>query len=299
MLLPKPVSNLNRLLLLGFVMILMNNCHQNGSETTEAEASSEDTTATAVVELDTSVREMQAVQAVPPPALAENFPEDQQLEFTAEDLKGLCENKYGCEEQRITPLGWSSDGKFAYFLEEANEAVQNTTIHFIIQDLSTDKRVEQQTFKASEQPGYSEDTDNYTVLSVWQEREQPYRELLEKHKVELGQGTAFISLKDLAASIPFSFTSRDQMRNNELFAIKEVDQHRLLAKDDKGAEKRIAQQRMGTYDLILKTQPLGVFKSPFEQKVAVLEGLEKRGYEGPPNVLRLQIIGCDLTQGFE
>lgn len=299
MLLPKPALMISRLFILCLFTSLLNNCQQNKTETSEIQATSNENIATKVSESDSKLEDEQAAVVTPIKPLAENFPEDQLVQFADGELNGLCGNKYGCEEQRITPLGWSRDGKFAYFLEEANEAVQNTTIHFIVQDLSTDERVEQQTFKASEQAGYSEETDNYTVLSIWKRQEEAYRELIEKHKVQLGQGTDFLLLPALTDSISCSFFSRDKMRKNELFAIKEVAQHWLMVEDGKGAEKRIALQHMGQYDLILKTKPLGGFLSPFEQKVAIVDGLEKRGYEGPPNVLRLQVVGCDLTQGFE
>ncbi len=299
MLLPKLASLTKPLCLLCSFLLLLNSCQQNTGDTAETQASVTDTITTNEAETDTKAEDVQAVQAEPSQTLAENFPEDQMIQFTDEGLNGLCGHKYGCVEQQITPLGWSPDGKFAYFLEEANEAVQNTTIHFVIQDLATDEIVEQQTFKASEQAGYSEETDNYTVLTVWKQQEASYREMLERHNVKLGQGTTLLLLGDLAESIPFTFSSRDKMRKNELFAIKEVDQHWLVAANEKGGEKRIAQQYMGKYDLVLKTKPLGGFVSPFEERVAVLEGLEKRGYEGPPNVLRLQIVGCDLSKGFE
>ncbi|MEL7423551.1 MAG: hypothetical protein AAFN81_11200 [Bacteroidota bacterium] len=233
------------------------------------------------------------------PELGVDFPEDQLVNLGPTVLTALCQHKYGCIEEELYPLGWSPDGKFAFMLMKANEAVQNTTIHFIVQDMDSDEILEKQTFKASEEPGWTEAADNYSALGVWRKQETVYQDLIEKYQIRLGAGTDFMVLPMLEEQHGISFATQDKMRQNALFGIQEVDQHRLLANTAERQSKTICRQTMGKYDQVIASQPLGGFVSPFEDRLAVLDGLEKRGYEGPPNVLRLQLVGCDLKKGFE
>ena len=232
------------------------------------------------------------------PELSADFPEDQLVSLNGDHLAGLCDNQYGCLQETLYPLGWSPDGKFAYLLEEANEAVQNTTIHLRIQDMDSDEILEEHTFKASEQPGWTEDTDNYSVMGIWRSQETLYDSLLQIHQIRLGVGTQFYPLVIMKQRYAVNFTAQDKLRQNVLFDIQEVDQHWLVARKGE-RRKTICKQTMGKYDLVIASQPLGGFHSPFEERLAVVDGLEKRGYEGPPNVLRLQLVGCDLEAGFE
>jgi hypothetical protein len=42
----------------------------------------------------------------------------------------------------------------------------------------------------------------------------------------------------------------------------------------------------------------GAFKSPYENRIAVLMLNVNRGWEGPPHSVDVQIVGADLTTGF-
>ena len=42
----------------------------------------------------------------------------------------------------------------------------------------------------------------------------------------------------------------------------------------------------------------GAFKSPFENRVAVVMLKVQRGWEGPPHTVEAQIAGADLGSGF-
>jgi hypothetical protein len=43
---------------------------------------------------------------------------------------------------------------------------------------------------------------------------------------------------------------------------------------------------------------VGVLKSPFENRVALVMIEVMRGYEGPPNSGDVRIVGADLDRGF-
>ena len=95
---------------------------------------------------------------------------------------------------------------------------------------------------------------------------------------------------------PYRFKAINKMAHSDLFDLDFVSEHRLEASEEGGNKKIILKHTFGKYDLVIATQALGYFQSPFEDRVAVVDGFEKRGYEGPPNVLKLKVVGCNLSQ---
>lgn len=287
---------------------LLSSCGSKATVSSEGESALSDSEAMAAInttpsdtardvntEKTSAVGEEQALQARSA-AVGNGFPMDQRVAFTSEMLNGLCTSKYSCLEQVIYPLGWSEDGKFAYFIEEANEAVYNYTLHFIIQDTETDKQLVKETFKASEQPKYEPDDTAIDFESVWPSRKDRYNQLLSEHNIRAGNGTQFYGMPWVVSQRPYRFKAINKMAHSDLFDLDFVSEHRLEASEQGGGKKIILKHTFGKYDLALATQALGYFQSPFEDRVAVVDAYEKRGYEGPPNVLKLMVVGCDLTQ---
>lgn len=231
--------------------------------------------------------------------IADNFPQDQKVEFTSAMLKPLCTNKYGCLEETIYPLGWSQDGKFAYLIEEVDEAVINLTLHFIIQDMETDEQLVKDTFKASDQADYREEKGQYTVKKVWATHQEKYNKWITEYQVSAGNGTLFYPLTETKADWPYRFTSADKKQRNDMFDLDFISEHQLRITQHGVGKKTILKHTFGKYDLALATKVIGYFKSPFEERIAVVDALEKRGYEGPPNVLKIMLVGCKLGEGFE
>ncbi|PSR12059.1 MAG: hypothetical protein DA408_07270 [Bacteroidetes bacterium] len=232
-----------------------------------------------------------------------DFPAGEWVEFTPAVLGDLCSNKYGCLQDKLYPLGWSEDGRFAYLIERANEAVTNFTLHLIIQNTNTDQLVVEKIFKASDQKGYTEDNDQWTVSSVWKANRSAYQQLLDEHGIHLGNGTQFYPLPYQVGETTYRFSSANEKVMNDYSGKEVVSKHRLVAQaagQGQGQrQKNILTHTFGKYDLALATRALGVFKSPYENRVAVVDAWEKRGYEGPPNVLKLLVVGCILEDGFK
>lgn len=251
-----------------------------------------------VMEIEGDPAEEPAIQARSA-AINDGFPKDQRVEFTSEMLNGLCTSKYSCLEETIYPIGWSADGKFAYLLEEANEAVVNYTLHLIVQDTKTDKQLLKDTYKASEQPNSKSEDTSIDFSIVWEENKDKYNELLLEHKISGGNGTQFYGIPWVTSQRPYRLKALNKMTHNDLFDVDVVAEHRLEISEQGVGKKVILSHTFGKYDMALATQALGYFESPFENRIAVINAYEKRGYEGPPNVLKLMIVGCDLSQGFK
>jgi hypothetical protein len=224
-------------------------------------------------------------------------PINQKVEIVPEMLGLLCQNKYGCLEEVIYPIGWSEDGKFAYLIEGAYEAVNNYSLQLFIQDMKTDKIIAEKLWKASDQPGWSESKD-YDFGMAWKSQSSVFSKLLEENQIRSGDGIRFYPLPYQFDGQRYQFKNGDKMVPSDYTGDEVVGEHELLAIAPGLGQKSLGKQTFGKYDMVQQTHALGLFKSPFEDRVAVLDGAEYRGYEGPPNVLRFKLMGCKLKDGF-
>lgn len=257
-----------------------------------------DTAITTTATTDTAA----ASNHLPDPTMAErqaiapsNWPTEEWVELTPAMLDGLCANKYGCLQERIYPLGWSEDGKFAYLIERTNEAVNNFTLTLFVQDMNTNRILAEKTFKASEQKGYTEDVQ-HTVQTVWAAQADAFKTLLEAHQVRCANATQFYP----GATVPVAGKSlqigRDaKTAKQELFDVDVLTQSTLFLTDANGNKKEVNSHKFGKYDLVLAAKALGHFRSLDGRHIAILDAWERRGYEGPPNVLKINIVGCDSS----
>ncbi|MEM1216866.1 MAG: hypothetical protein AAGJ82_14325 [Bacteroidota bacterium] len=225
--------------------------------------------------------------------------EEAKVEFGSAQLGRLCTNKFGCVQSTLYPLGWSEDGKFAYLIKKANEAVEDLHLILTIQDMESDEVLASETFKASDLPNFREEKDLYTVVKSWEYFWPTFAEQLTAHDIREGTAGKLLPLPYRTNGEIYDFQANNQEKTNDLFAVDVVDRHELIAICTDVGQKRILNHQFGKYDLALRTQALGLFRSPFEARVAVVDGWEKRGYEGPPNVLAFQLVGCKLGEGFE
>ncbi|MEL7222864.1 MAG: hypothetical protein AAGJ93_16195, partial [Bacteroidota bacterium] len=221
----------------------------------------------------------------------------QKIEMTAALLGSLCTNKYGCIEEVIRPLGWSNDGKFAYLIEGAYEAVNNYKLQLFIQDMETDKIVAEQSWEASKQAGWTEEQD-VDFQKVWATERSNFVGLIAEHQIQEGLGVELLSLPYSFKGRRYQFKNGDVKIQSDYTGSEIVSKHELVTIADGLGKKRIANVKFGKYDLVQATHVLGIFKSPFEDRVAVLDAAEYRGYEGPPNVLKFKLVGCLLEEGF-
>lgn len=219
--------------------------------------------------------------------------------LTKEQMGRLCTNQYGCVQSSLYPLGWSEDGKFAYLREAANEAIEDLQLTLVIQDMASDEVLAEETFKASEQPDFREEKGAYTLATVWEQVWPGFEKALEQHNIQAGTDGELSTLPYSTDGELYDFRANNETKENMLFGIQVVDRHELVAVCPNVGQKRILNHQFGRYDLALETQALGVFRSPFEARVAVVNAWEKRGYEGPPNVLNFMLVGCKLDEGFE
>ena len=199
------------------------------------------------------------------------------------------------------PIGWSRDGKFAYYLEPVDEECGCYYAELIIIDLRTDKIL----FQFKNNPHDRVDEKGVPIADdmqkLWKRNEAMFVEKLREHNIEQ---TARFTL------MPTTFRSGGKAYTAKVNAIKVNDEDgrnrvRKLSLDlsspTLGKKSLFASEYKGEelWGSPLDAAAAGVFKSPFENRAAVVMVRVQRGWEGPPHTADVQIAGADLSSGFK
>ena len=199
------------------------------------------------------------------------------------------------------PIGWSRDGKFAYYTEPVDEACGCYFAELAIVDLRTDKVLWQ--FK--NEPNDRVDKEGAPIADdirkLWKRNEKLFAEKLREHKIE--QVSRFSLLPAVFRSSGRSYTAKvssifgkDEDGNRRIRKLDLVFSSPALGRKSLyGAEYKGDEMYTSPLDAIVA----GAFKSPYENRVAVVMLQVQRGWEGPPHTVNVNISGADLLTGFE
>ena len=198
------------------------------------------------------------------------------------------------------PIGWSRDGKFAYFIEPVDEACGCYFAELVIQDMRTDKTVwhfKNDWEKHVDAEGAPIEDD---IRKLWKRNAKTFAEKLREYKIE--PAPRFFLLPATFRSAGKSYTAKlmtvraddpdgnSRVRKLDLqFASPTLGKKELYSREYKGDDLWVSP---------LASAVVGAFKSPYENRVAVIMLNVQRGWEGPPHTVNVQIAGADLTSGF-
>lgn len=194
----------------------------------------------------------------------------------------------------IISLGFSSDGKFAYVIEPADEACGCYFFDFIIQDLNTDKLVFKKHFEIQEDLGEAV-TDDWKT--IWQKHGALFMAQMAANNIVLKptEITYFpAKINSNSYSVEIAQTKGPDADMEEWNVVKEA---KIWFWKNQAEKKAIAtfQYQQG---YVLNFKAGGYFKSPYEDRIAVVILREDRGWEGPPNTINPVVIGASLTARF-
>lgn len=198
--------------------------------------------------------------------------------------------------ENFFPIGWSKDGKFAYYTEPGDEACGCYFGRLIILDTVNDKEL--WSFKYDglddqDKPKYGAITD------LWRKNRKPFSDKLNQYGI-IPQGS-FSLLK-------FPINNAGDQLKADLKIEENKDEETRIYSIVKKATLQISSQRGGTKIVHEESYPeygpldvkvLGYLKSPYEQRVAIIVLEVQRGYEGPPHTTHVKIVGSSLTTGFK
>ena len=230
------------------------------------------------------------------PEAAASLPKPERLVLVGigEPEPGVSWEKQTFITESFYPIGWSRDGKFAYFVEPPDEACGCYFGKFVIQDLKTDKILWQDDYT-----GEMEVVPEENIESFWPKKQKEYAAKLKEHGIEPSS-----DFRLLHPSIDHDgdvLTPRIDVRikGDGVF---EVEGAVRLNMDSKRSGTKVIMRDIYKKDeinTIRNAEVAGSLLSPFEPRAAVIVVQEMRGYEGPPHITTIKVVGSTLKTGFK
>ncbi|HMO81469.1 MAG TPA: hypothetical protein PKD24_11835 [Pyrinomonadaceae bacterium] len=192
------------------------------------------------------------------------------------------------------PIGWSRDGKFAYLVVPADEACGCLTLHIFIQDLRTDRVVWKETYDGEAEPEIPE-----TLDTAWPKVQNDYSAKLRQYGIEQADKFELIHPAIRLDNDVLTPEVTVAIETDGVFEVDGTVTVRMVSQ--RNGVKTISRNRYHRKDVnsIRNAEIAGSLISPFEKRAAVILIEEHRGYEGPPNVTRIRVVGSTLTTGFK
>jgi hypothetical protein len=200
--------------------------------------------------------------------------------------------------ERFYPVGWSKTGKFAYLIEPAEEVSGYVAI-FVIQDLRTDKILWEDRY-------YGPDETEETAAArkrFWRAKRFLFARKLKEHGIRRSERFSLLGFPIKYGAdelVPRLEILRDEKsdypesENVSRVTVKMNSKHR--------GEKRLFSESFRTKEMfsrVLDAHLFGYLISPFEPRAAVIMVEVQRGWEGPPHVTAMRVIGADFENGFK
>ena len=215
-------------------------------------------------------------------------------EYTATEFQIPKELRYNKQDEnflidKLYPIGWSKDGKFAYIVEPADEESGFYLFEIVVFDLINNKTI------WSWKPEESEEGD---LETTWKENYELFKSSLNKYKIsqenkfELKKGKT--TFKDNEYQIVLD-TKTETQPDYGIDIIKDI---KISITSTELGSKEIYNQPTDEYSMILGAFVPGYLLSPNDGRIAVIVQLERIGSEGPPNAVYFNIVGSDLERGF-
>lgn len=198
------------------------------------------------------------------------------------------------------PIGWSRDGKFAYYVEPVDEACGCYFAELRIQDLRTDEIVWQFKNDPESRVGADGSPIDDDINKLWRRNQKLFNAKLNEHKIVAAK---FVLLGRDFMSAGKRYTTKLTTRTefDEDFGLDRVRSVKLDLTAATLGNKTIfaAEDKDEKFLSPLATGIVGALKSPFENRAAIVMVNVQRGWEGPPHTVDVRLIGADLKNGFK
>ena len=211
----------------------------------------------------------------------------------------MCTYKFGCLEETFYPLGWSSDGKrIAFITEPDNSAVGGYRFQMQVQDLTIDSIIWEWKYNDFDQEDWKEG-EEASLTSIMSNYKTFFKDTLDAYDImhiiqpsELLKFPMTFKDEDYIASIEYT-----KKNNDGYYGQLQSTHHVKVEKGQKA--KVVSNYEFKTNERVVASEIKGAFLSPDKSRIAILKVNEVMGWEGPPNVLKAEILGCDLSRGFK
>lgn len=183
------------------------------------------------------------------------------------------------------PIGWSRNGKFAFLFIPANEASDCNYAELVIQDMVTDEivyRKNSREYCDGNEPLFSR---------AWNDLSPIITPVLNQFQIEQVGGITINQLPYLYNGNRYDFHLYNRTENYYDYGQTIAAASVISLKVNGVLGKKVYGKTYGSSGP-LYNGVVGYLKSPFENRIAAFYALEYRGYEGPPNVIDFELIGC-------
>jgi len=191
---------------------------------------------------------------------------------------------------KIYPIGWSKDGKFAYIIEPADEGSGMYLFEIIILDIVNNK------ITWSWKPAESESGD---YASTWKQNYDLFTENLNKAEIKQIKNFELKPTKSSYNGNDYELTMEAKSQTDQFLGVDVVREIELDFVSPELGLKRFFDRKIDEMDYIVSAYVPGYLLSPYDDRIVVLLQQERMGYEGPPNIVFFELIGTDLTRGFK
>lgn len=197
------------------------------------------------------------------------------------------------------PIGWSRDGKLAYYLEPFDEACGCYFAELIILDLRNDKIL----YHFKNDPESRVDVEGSPIeddiRKLWRRNQKLFSEKLREHRIVPSASFPILGRTFRSGRRSYSAKMTVKKIYDDGFGLNRVRTATLeLSSPGLGKKTIFTVDHSNEPISPLDSAIAGVFKSPFENRAAVIMINVQRGWEGPPHIVEVKIAGADLVTGF-
>lgn len=224
---------------------------------------------------------------------AQTFSQPKRLMFAGDEKESEETQNAVLLREHFYPIGWSKDGKFAYLVEPVDEACGCYFANLVVQDMRTDKIIWSNDYEGRENA-------NESLKSHWRKNQKLFSRKLAQYKIVAGKNFKLLEspLTVGGDSVKIDLSSTVGLAE-DAYSSKGSVVLKLISKQ-KGSKIAYRKSYNGEgSDGIMEINQGGVLRSPFESRTAIVLIETKRGWEGPPHITQIRIVGADLTGGFK
>jgi hypothetical protein len=199
------------------------------------------------------------------------------------------------------PIGWSKDGKFAYYVEPVDEACGCYFARLFILDLKADKVLWEFNYDSEDLEEAKKARKPYSLNTLWQVNRKLFSDKLRENgivpQVRFNLLEFPINHRGDLLTAHLQTKEKEGADADARFngAINKV----TLQMSSKRNGKKTILDHPYSEALPLYVGVAGYVKSHFEPRIAVILVQIHRGYEGPPHVGEVKIVGASLETGFK
>ncbi len=190
---------------------------------------------------------------------------------------------------KLYPIGWSKDGKFAYIIEPADEGSGFYLFELVVFDMVNNKA------SWSWKPDDSEEGD---LESTWKENYSKFKESLNKYEIKQKSEFELKKGKTSFKGNEYQLVLDTKTESEPDFGFDVIKEMKVSITSVEIGTKEIYNHKED-FSMIVGAFIPGYLLSEENGRIIVICQKERVGYEGPPNVVYFDLIGSDLTRGFK